>query len=117
MATYTPNINLVKPNNGEPIDVVILNSNSDILDTQISTLETGKSDTGHTHTPESIGAATAAQGTLADNALPKSGGAMTGVLTAQANTSYTTRQVRNMILSTANPTSGDGQNGDIWIKY
>ena len=54
---------------------------------------------------------------LADNKLNKSGGTMTGILTAQNNTSYTTKQVRNVILSTSEPTSSDGANGDIWIKY
>ena len=31
------------------------------------------------------------------------------------NTNYTTAQLRNVILSTANPSGGN--NGDIWIKY
>lgn len=44
-----------------------------------------------------------------------SGGTMTGILTAQSNTSYTTRQVRNIVLSTADPSGGS--NGDIWIRY
>ena len=54
---------------------------------------------------------------LADDKLNKSGGTMTGILTAQNNTRYTTKQVRNVILSTSEPTSSDGANGDIWIKY
>ncbi len=52
---------------------------------------------------------------LTSNKLNKSGGTMTGILTAQNNTSYTTKQVRNITLSTSNPSGG--QNGDIWIKY
>lgn len=59
--------------------------------------------------------ATASQGTLAANALPKSGGTMTGILIAQNNTSYTTKQVRNITISTADPSGGS--NGDIWLKY
>lgn len=55
--------------------------------------------------------------TTASNALPKSGGILTGALVAQSNTNYTTKQVRNVILSTSEPTSSDGANGDIWIKY
>lgn len=55
--------------------------------------------------------------TTANNALPKSGGTLTGVVTAQSNTNYTTKQIRNVILSTSEPTSSDGANGDIWIKY
>lgn len=47
----------------------------------------------------------------------KSGDTMTGVLVAQSNTSYTTKQVRNIFLSTSAPTSSDGDNGDIWIVY
>ena len=53
----------------------------------------------------------------ANAALPKTGGEMTGILTAQSNTSYTTRQVRNIILSTADADVDAMQNGDIWIKY
>jgi hypothetical protein len=66
---------------------------------------------------ESSAYATATQGTKADNALPKTGGTMTGILTAQSNTSYTVRQVRNIILSTTDADLGTMQNGDIWIKY
>ena len=53
----------------------------------------------------------------ANAALPKTGGTMTGILTAQSNTSYTVRQVRNIILSTADADVDAMQNGDIWIKY
>ena len=52
-----------------------------------------------------------------DSRLPKTGGTMTGILTAQSNTSYTVRQVRNIILSTASADVNAMQNGDIWIKY
>lgn len=48
-------------------------------------------------------------------AVPKSGGTMTGPLVAQTNTSYTTAQMRNVIISTADPSGGN--NGDIWLKY
>ena len=44
-----------------------------------------------------------------------SGGTMTGALIAQNNTNYTTKQVRNIFISTSNPSGGS--NGDIWIKY
>lgn len=47
--------------------------------------------------------------------LNRSGGTMTGALVAQTNTNYTTRQVRNIIISTADPSGGS--NGDIWIRY
>ena len=45
----------------------------------------------------------------------KSGGTMTGALVAQTNTNYTTAQMRNVIISTADPSGGN--NGDIWLKY
>ena len=54
---------------------------------------------------------------LTNNKLDKSGGTLTGALVAQNNSNYTTKQVRNVILSTSEPTSSDGANGDIWIKY
>lgn len=41
---------------------------------------------------------------------------MTAQFVAQNNINYTTKQVRNIILSTADP-SGTPENGDIWIKY
>ena len=47
----------------------------------------------------------------------KSGDTMTGQLVAQNNIAYSTAQVRNVILSTSEPTSSDGGNGDIWIVY
>ena len=47
--------------------------------------------------------------------MPIAGGTFTGVAVAQTNTSYTTRQLRNVILSTEDPSGGS--NGDIWIKY
>ena len=40
---------------------------------------------------------------------------MTGQLVAQSNTNYTTAQVRNVIMSTSQPSGGS--NGDIWIVY
>ncbi|MET1171441.1 tail fiber protein [Paenibacillus amylolyticus] len=52
-----------------------------------------------------------------DASMSKSGGNFTGIVTAQSNTSYTIRQIHNMILSTANPDVTAMQDGDIWIKY
>ena len=40
---------------------------------------------------------------------------MTGALKAQANTDYTTAQIRNVIESTGDASGGN--NGDIWLKY
>ena len=54
---------------------------------------------------------------LSSNKLNISGGTLTGMLTAFSNNNYTTKQVRNIFLSTLDPQSEDGENGDIWIKY
>ena len=62
--------------------------------------------------PADIGAAAANH---SHNYLPITGGTMTGPLVAQTNTSYTTAQMRNVIISTADPSGGN--NGDIWLKY
>ena len=45
----------------------------------------------------------------------KTGDTMTGALVAQNNTNYGVAQVRNIIISTEDPSGGS--NGDIWIKY
>ena len=49
--------------------------------------------------------------------MPIAGGAFTGVATAYSNTSYTVRQLRNVILSPSDANVNAMQNGDIWIKY
>ena len=61
------------------------------------------------------GSTTAATALTNLGAVPKSGGTMTGPLVAQTNTSYTTAQMRNVIISTTDPSGGN--NGDIWLKY
>ena len=53
--------------------------------------------------------------TLKSGKLNISGGTMTGALVAQNNTNYSVSQVRNIIISTAEPSGGNS--GDIWIKY
>ena len=45
----------------------------------------------------------------------KFGDTMTGALVAQNNTNYSVAQVRNIIISTSDPSGGNS--GDIWIKY
>jgi hypothetical protein len=85
----TPNLGLVKPAGTDNADIAIINANMDIIDT--------------------------AMGNKTDNALPISGGTLTGIATAQNNTSYTTKQVRNITLSPSDPSGGS--NGDVWIKY
>lgn len=52
---------------------------------------------------------------LNTNSVSKLGDTMEGILVAQNNTNYTTKQVRNIIISKAAPSGGS--NGDIWIQY
>lgn len=49
--------------------------------------------------------------------LDKAGGEMIGQLIACNDEVYADAQVRNVILSTADPGATDGENGMIWIKY
>lgn len=49
--------------------------------------------------------------------LDKSGGTMTGVLTAQNNTSYATKQVRNVFLIPDGAGLPSGENGDVCFVY
>lgn len=53
---------------------------------------------------------------VADTSMPLAGGTFTGAAIAQSNTDYTTEQLRNVILSTADA-SGAAANGAIWVKY
>jgi len=42
-------------------------------------------------------------------------GVLAGLVTANNNSAYTTAQVRNIVLSTSEPSGGS--NGQVWIKY
>ena len=53
--------------------------------------------------------------TLSSDKLSKSGGTMIGTLVAQNNSNYTVAQVRNIFISTTEPSGGG--NGDIWLQY
>ncbi len=79
--------------------------------TGLGTALSAKADSSHTHTPSTVGLGNV------DNAkqMPIAGGTFTGIVTAQSNTSYLTRQIRNFVLSTADPSGGS--NGDVWIKW
>lgn len=48
-------------------------------------------------------------------AMPKNGGDFTGVVKAMSNNAYSTKQIRNISISSGSPSGGE--NGDIWIKY
>ena len=83
-----------------------LNSGLSAIDTQVSELNSGLS---------TANSNISALQTAMNDKVDKSGGTLEGALVAQRNTNYTTAQVRNVIISTANPSGGS--NGDIWIKY
>ena len=70
-----------------------------------------------TQARENIGAAGTADIPDVTGKLDKSGGTMTGILTAQNNTSYATKQVRNIFLIADGETLPDGSNGDICLVY
>ena len=68
--------------------------------------------------PSDVGAATAAQGAKADNALPKAGGTLTGNVVANTGTDYTTKRVRNIRFKTgADFTTSELAVGDIGFIY
>lgn len=84
-------------------NVTTLQTDLDTAEGNISTLQTNMT-TANTNITN-----------LSNNKVNKSGGTMTGILTAYNNTSYTTKQVRNIFVSTSSPSGGSY--GDIWIKY
>lgn len=88
---------------------------SDVL-TKLKTVDGGASglDAQYLNGIASSGFATSAQGTLATNAMPKSGGTFTG---AASTTSQSTSSTcfRNITVSTSDPSGGT--DGDLWLKY
>lgn len=83
-----------------------LNSSLSAIDTQVSELNSGLS---------TANSNISALQTAMNDKVDKSGGTLEGALVAQRNTNYATAQVRNVIISTADPSGGS--NGDIWIRY
>ena len=108
MATTTTNYSLTKPAGTDKYDISVFNNNADKIDAQM------KANANAAATAKST--ADSAKST-ADAAVPKAGGTMTGKLVAQSNTAYTTKQVRNIVLSTTEPTISEGGNGDLWVVY
>jgi len=53
---------------------------------------------------------------LGTDKMPIAGGTFTGKAYAEANTDYTTGQIRNVFFSTAAPVA-EGGNGDLWVRY
>lgn len=83
-----------------------LNSGLSAIDTQVSELNSGLS---------TANSNISALQTAMNDKVDKSGGTLKGALVAQRNTNYATAQVRNVIISTTDPSGGS--NGDIWIRY
>ena len=48
---------------------------------------------------------------------PSTSPTFNGTPKVSANANYAVAQIRNVIISTGDPTSSDGNNGDIYIKY
>lgn len=71
---------------------------------------------GTTVTIDENGVISAAVNFSDEDYLPLSGGTMTGTLVAQSNTDYAAAQVRNVIISTEEP-SGTAPEGTIWYQY
>lgn len=67
-------------------------------------------------TPSTIGAAASSHTHSASNV---TAGTLGGSVVANATAvgTLTTKQLRNITISTADPTSSDGENGDVWIRY
>jgi len=136
---YTPNYELRKPDETDVVDVQDLNYNADIIDLELKALDDKLVETADvidqelealddkitSHLTDNVRHITAAeratwngkQDALGYTPVNKSGDTMTGILTAYSNTSYTVRQVRNIILSNQDANLSAMQNGDIWIKY
>lgn len=113
--------------NGHTTSIELLDSNVESLKTTVGDHGTSISNlgTGLENLQSSVAVLNQSIGDIPDQItkintalgakLDKSGGVMNGALVAQGNTNYTIAQVRNVIISTADPSGGS--NGDIWIKY
>lgn len=134
----TKNYNLNKPDINDAVDITKLNENADKIDAELKKVsetipaglenaviatdemptdplpreadKLGGHEASYFATVEQLNSVSTAK-------LDKTGGTLTGILTAQSNTSYTVRQTRNIILSTASADVNTMQDGDIWIKY
>ena len=118
--TSTSTVDALAANQGKVLDETIatvqnrLQTQIDAITSQFYTNGMLKGDgTG------SVSAATAgvdyAAASHSHSASSISAGTFTGAVVAQNNTDYTTKQVRNIFLSTDSPSGG--ASGDIWIKY
>ena len=101
--------------NGHTTSIELLDSNVESLKKTVGDHGTGISNLGTSL--ENLQQTVGQVGTTLDTKLDKSGGTMTGKLIAQSNEDYAVAQVRNIIISTEEPSAEVGSNGDIWIRY
>lgn len=90
-----------------------------LLDSNVESLKTtvGSHGTGITNLGTGLENLQREVTILNQSKLDKSGGTMTGALIAKSSADANVAQVRNIIISVEEPTSEDGSNGDIWIRY
>ena len=87
-----------------------LQSNIDGLQTNVNDLQTNVNGL-----QTDVNGLQSSVSTIMSDKLSKSGGTMIGKLVAQNNSNYTVAQVRNIFISTTEPSGGG--NGDIWLQY
>lgn len=123
LATLGPKVTALETTvNGYETRVGDLESNNKIQDTAIAQHSTAITQLGtkvdnHTLSIATINNAIEGIPQAVSSKLDKSGGTMTGPLIAKVGSDQTVAQVRNIIVSTEEPTSEDGSDGDIWICY
>lgn len=123
LATLGPKVTALETTvNGYETRVGDLESNNKIQDTAIAQHNTAITQLGtkvdnHTLSIATINNAIEGIPQAVSSKLDKSGGTMTGPLIAKVGSDQTVAQVRNIIVSTEEPTSEDGSDGDIWICY
>ena len=118
MSTTTTNFGFTKPDLTDPADIAVLNTNLDLIDTQIKTasdsggdIVVGDDGSVVDSNPETFDGHTSGEFVL------KSGATMNGSLVAQNNSNYAMFQVRNIYLSTAKLSDSVGGDGDICLVY
>lgn len=94
----------------------LVSQNSEILDAEIKKVEDNISKYNATKEEEEEEVYNNI-GIELDKKLNKNGDTATGILKAYNNTSYTTAQMRNIILSPSDADVQGMQDGEIWIKY
>ena len=123
LATLGPKVTTLETTvNGYETRVGDLESNNKIQDTTIAQhgaaiTQLGTKVDDHTLSITTLNNAIEGIPQAVSGKLDKSGGTMTGPLIAKVGSDQTVAQVRNIIVSTEEPTSEDGSDGDIWIRY